>query len=149
MIYSSNKKKFEDSIECPVTFKSGSKMTYYVKKRKYLDEFLQEISKYYTISIFTASLQEYADAIIDKIDVNKVISKRFYRESCIKHPEGFIKDLSLVSKDMSRVVMIDNSAFAMQLNKENTFIVPPFKGTEELDVEWFQKFQDILQYFAA
>lgn len=30
MVYSSTKKRGDNSIECPVTFESGTKMTYYV-----------------------------------------------------------------------------------------------------------------------
>lgn len=56
IVCSSTKNKWRNCYECPVTFKSGSKMTYYVKKRPFLDEFLLEISKYYNIIIYTASL---------------------------------------------------------------------------------------------
>ena len=43
-------------------------------------EFLEEISKYYEIIIFTSSPKEYADDIIDKIDKKgEFISHRLYK----------------------------------------------------------------------
>ncbi|KAK6464135.1 HAD-like domain-containing protein [Scheffersomyces coipomensis] len=41
---------------------------YYVHKRPYCDYFLQEISKWFELQIFTASVKEYADPIIDWLE---------------------------------------------------------------------------------
>ena len=43
----------------------------YVLKRPFVDEFLEEMSKIYNIIIFTASVQEYADPLLDKLDKKK------------------------------------------------------------------------------
>jgi TFIIF-interacting CTD phosphatase-like protein len=61
--------------------------------RPYTNFFLDEMSKYYEIVIFTAALQEYADFILDKIDKGKVISNRLYRHHAVPNGPGFIKVL--------------------------------------------------------
>jgi TFIIF-interacting CTD phosphatase-like protein len=38
------------------------------------------MAKFYEIVIFTAALQDYADQVIDQIDVNKNIKHRLYRQ---------------------------------------------------------------------
>lgn len=52
------------------------------------------MSKYWEIVIFTAGLKEYADTIINDLDTQKVISRRFYRDSCVNIEGIYIKDLT-------------------------------------------------------
>jgi TFIIF-interacting CTD phosphatase-like protein len=37
------------------------------------------MAKFYEVVIFTAALQDYADQVIDQIDVNRNIKYRLYR----------------------------------------------------------------------
>ena len=48
--------------------------------RPYAQEFLDEMAKYYEVVIFTAALQDYADWIIDRLDSNRSITHRLYRQ---------------------------------------------------------------------
>lgn len=48
--------------------------------RPYAQEFIDEMAKYYEVVIFTAALQDYADWIIDRLDSNKSIKYRLYRQ---------------------------------------------------------------------
>ena len=59
--------------------------------------------------IFTAGIKEYANAVIDSFDTKHIIKRRFYRDSCMAHPSGRIKDLAIVNQDISKTVIIDNS----------------------------------------
>jgi CTD small phosphatase-like protein 2 len=43
-------------------------------------QFIETMAKYYEIVIFTAALQEYADQVIDQIDVGNNIKTRLYRQ---------------------------------------------------------------------
>ena len=48
-----------------------------------------QVSQWFTIYVFTASLQSYADPIIDLVDKHSVISKRFFRDvRCAPSFEG-------------------------------------------------------------
>lgn len=91
---------------------------FYVHKRPYLTNFLYQMSKYYEIVVFTASTRQYADPIIDILDSDGVISRRFFRDSCIERNGTFVKDISKVApKGLKRTVIIDNSPVAYSMNK--------------------------------
>ncbi|ETO04597.1 hypothetical protein RFI_32800 [Reticulomyxa filosa] len=59
----------------------GNNETIYVKKRPYLDSFLKKCSSKYDIIVFTASIANYANAILDRIDTNRIIAHRLFRDS--------------------------------------------------------------------
>lgn len=83
---------------------------YYVHKRPYCDEFLRKISKWYNLIVFTASVQEYADPVIDWLELErKYFSARYYRQHCTYRNGVYIKDLSQVEPDLSKVMILDNS----------------------------------------
>ena len=53
--------------------------------RPFAKEILEELSKDFEIIIFTASQQEYANAVIDYLDPqNRYIDHRLFREDCIR-----------------------------------------------------------------
>jgi CTD nuclear envelope phosphatase 1 len=60
--------------------------------------------------IFTASVQEYADPVIDWLEQErKFFSARYYRQHCTFRQGAYIKDLSSVEPDLSNVMILDNS----------------------------------------
>ncbi|EIN10915.1 NIF-domain-containing protein [Punctularia strigosozonata HHB-11173 SS5] len=99
----------------------GRRTVYHVHKRPFVDYFLRKVSTWYTLVIFTASMQEYADPVIDWLDAGRgILERRFFRESCTQHPNGsYMKDLTLVEQDLSRVCLIDNSPVCYTLNEAN------------------------------
>ena len=83
---------------------------YYVHKRPYCDDFLRKVCKWYNLVVFTASVQEYADPVIDWLEQErKYFSARYYRQHCTFRNGAYIKDLSSVEPDLSRVIILDNS----------------------------------------
>ncbi|KAI8916367.1 NLI interacting factor-like phosphatase-domain-containing protein [Gorgonomyces haynaldii] len=57
---------------------------------------LYYISEWYKVVIFTASMAEYADPVIDWLDKSRtLISKRYFRESCTSCRGSYRKDLSI------------------------------------------------------
>ena len=83
---------------------------YYVHKRPHCDDFLRKVCKWYNLVVFTASVQEYADPVIDWLEQErKYFSARYYRQHCTFRNGAYIKDLSSVEPDLSRVVILDNS----------------------------------------
>jgi CTD nuclear envelope phosphatase 1 len=83
---------------------------YYVHKRPHCDEFLRKVSKWYKLVIFTASVQEYADPVIDWLEQErKYFQQRIYRQGCTFRNGAYIKDLSSVEPDLSKVMILDNS----------------------------------------
>lgn len=94
----------------------GEVSTVYVQKRPGLEGFLREVGQKYEVVLFTASLPDYANIVLDKIDPNHVISSRLYRSSCRIRPFGYLKDLSRLGRDLNRVIIIDNcpQSYALQ-----------------------------------
>ncbi|KAG6860999.1 hypothetical protein C0995_005019 [Termitomyces sp. Mi166 len=99
----------------------GRSTLYHVYKRPFVDFFLRTVSGWYTLVIFTASMQEYADPVIDWLDAGRgILGHRFFRDSCTQLPNGsFTKDLSIVDADLSRVCLVDNSPVSYRVNEAN------------------------------
>jgi RNA polymerase II subunit A small phosphatase-like protein len=91
----------------------------YVAKRPGVDEFLVEMAKHYEIVIYTASLNKYADPLLDLLDPHKVIRARLFRESCVYYEGNYVKDLSLLDRDLSKTIIIDNSPSSYMFHPEN------------------------------
>ena len=70
----------------------GKKHTIYVLKRPYVDEFLDKMSTLFELVIFTASISDYANPLLNKLDPNRRISYRLFREHCTSSGNLFIKD---------------------------------------------------------
>ena len=81
---------------------------FYIYKRPNLDNFLLTLSQYSELIIYTASTKEYADKVIDHIDKNKLITKRYYRTDCINVGSNWYKDVSKWGYDEKRVIVIDD-----------------------------------------
>lgn len=125
------------------TSRTDSKEGFYFSKRPYLEQFLEHVSRFFKIVVFTASQKEYADEIIKRINKDNCISEVYYRDSCIKTDEGWIKDLKTVQLDLSKVIMIDNSQISFKLNKENGMLIKGFFGEDEDDKELLQFMQTL------
>jgi len=91
----------------------------YVAKRPGVDEFLLEMSKHYEIVIYTASLNKYADPLLDLLDTHKVIRYRLFRESCVFYEGNYVKDLSVLDRDIRKTIIIDNSPNSYLFHPEN------------------------------
>jgi CTD nuclear envelope phosphatase 1 len=72
--------------------------------------YILQACKWYNIVIFTASVQEYADPVIDWLEADrKFFSGRYYRQHCTFRNGTYIKDISSVEADLSKVMIVDNS----------------------------------------
>ena len=92
----------------------------HVLKRPYLDEFLNIVTQKYEVVIFTASISDYANPLLDQLDPMKKISHRLFREHCTKADNGlFIKDLNRLGRDLKNVIIIDNNPVSFITNKTN------------------------------
>ncbi|KAI5907230.1 Nuclear envelope morphology protein 1 [Candida parapsilosis] len=118
---------------------------YYVHKRPYCDYFLTQISQWFELQIFTASVKEYADPIIDWLEEEiidslkkkgkqhkiqsssdyikpDIFTKRYYRSDCTYRPGvGYIKDLSRYLRDdeLKNVMILDNSPISYAMHEDN------------------------------
>ncbi len=78
-------------------------------------EFIESMNEYYDIILWTASLREYADPVMDKIDPNRRAINRLFRESCTVISSGLTKDLSILDISLKDIIIID--VFGKRENK--------------------------------
>ena len=87
--------------------------------RPFCFDFLRELNEIYEIVTFTAGTKEYADNILNILDIdNNIIKYRLYRQHTTILGCSIYKDLSKLGRDLSRVIIIDNlkENFKMQPN---------------------------------
>ena len=97
--------------------------------RPFLKEFLDEVSKYFDLAIFTAAMKGYADTIIDYIDPkNEFFQFRLYRNACIPIQQRlYIKDLRIIKNyDPMNVILMDNSLYSFLNQPSNGMLVNSF-----------------------
>ncbi|KAI7741531.1 hypothetical protein M8C21_022338 [Ambrosia artemisiifolia] len=125
-------------LECVSSDKEGDgkpKVNYVtVFERPGLHEFLNQLSKFAELVLFTAGLEGYAKPLVDRIDAENRISRRFYRPSTISTEyREHVKDLSFVSKDFCRIVIVDNNPFSFLLQPVNGIPCIPFSAGQPHD----------------
>ncbi|XP_054792413.1 uncharacterized protein LOC129298049 [Prosopis cineraria] len=94
--------------------------TIYVRKRPFLEVFLERVSEIFEVIIFTASQRCYAEKLLDVLDPDrKFFSDRRYRDSCILLDEVYTKDLTVLGIDLAKVFIVDNSPQVFRLQPDN------------------------------
>lgn len=104
----------------------------YVLKRPHVDEFLKRMGQIYECVLFTASLAKYADPVADLLDKENIFKARLFRESCAFYRGNYVKDLSRLGRDLSRVIIIDNSPASYIFHPDNavSFVMKQFYRTD-------------------
>jgi Dullard-like phosphatase family protein len=99
--------------------------------RPFLEKFLDELKNHYYIIIFTASLKEYADIILDHLDPNNDIFKeRYYREHLQEKETCFVKDLTILKRDIKKIIIVDNLPENFREQKENGIYIHSWYSDE-------------------
>lgn len=93
----------------PVNF-NLQEHTVYVRCRPYLRDFMEAVARHFEIIIFTASQSIYAEQLLNVLDPKrKIFRHRVFRESCVFVDGNYLKDLSVLGRDLARVIIVDNS----------------------------------------
>ena len=121
----------------------------YICIRPGVDEFLSQLSKHYSLYVYSASSKQYLNNIIKNIDKNNIIEKCYCREDCIIYVENteedfdkpnnkynYVKDLKKINKDLRNIVFVDNNIMSFKLQEKNGI---PIKS-------WYNDYDDIELY---
>ena len=69
-----------------------------------------QVSQWYELVVFTASMEIYGTAVADKLDRDSgILRRRYYRQHCTLDFGSYTKDLSAICPDLSSVFILDNS----------------------------------------
>ncbi|CAI5476716.1 unnamed protein product [Closterium sp. Yama58-4] len=98
-----------------------------VLKRPGTDAFLEAMAAKYEVVIFTASIPNYANAIVDWLDPEgRLIHHRLYRDSCTWWRGGYVKDLAKVGRDLRNTILVDNSPHSFAFQTKNGVCVTSY-----------------------
>lgn len=99
-----------------------------VCKRPGLDDFLRRASTRFELVLFTASIERYATPIIDAIDPDGTsFRRRLFRQHCV-FDVFHSKDLLILDRPLSRVVLVDNSPCSFRPQLRNGIPIASFTG---------------------
>jgi len=94
-----------------------------VSTRPGVEEFLAEAAKHFEIVVFTASVEAYAEAVLERIDPHGHVAHILGRTACIKTPEGWVKDLTRLGRPLEEIVIVDDNEQSYKNNVANALPV--------------------------
>ena len=126
----------------------------YVLIRPGAIEFIKKVSKLYEVVIFTASISKYALPLLDIIDEDKNIKYKLTREHCTFLNGIYIKELKKLNRDLSDLIILDNSPLAYSFDNDNGLPIKAWyedKNDNELDkvyslLEFLSKVKDVRNF---
>ncbi|KAE8770959.1 CTD small phosphatase-like protein 2 [Hordeum vulgare] len=121
-----------------------------VFERPGLHEFLQKTSEFADLILFTAGLEGYARPLVDIIDAHNRFKLRLYRPSTVTTEyREHVKDLSCLSKQFSRIVIVDNNPFSFILQPLNGIPCVPFSAGQHSDDQLMEVIFPLLKHLSV
>ena len=103
----------------------------YVQVRPYADYFLKELSKHFEIVLFTAAEEDYTNIVLNELNKNKYITHILCRKYTEFNNGCYIKDLSKLGRDLSKVCIVDNNKDNFSLQPENGLFISSYYGEQD------------------
>ena len=116
----------------------------YVQVRPYADYFLKELSKFFEIVLFTAAEEDYTDIVLKELNKNNYITHILCRKYTELNNGSYLKDLSKLGRDLSKVVIVDNNKDNFRLQPENGLFISSYFG-EQNDNELYLLCGDLMK----
>jgi RNA polymerase II subunit A small phosphatase-like protein len=101
-----------------------------VVERPDLGAFLKRLSEFAEVVLFTAGLEDYAAPICDALEKRYgAFTAKLFRPATV-HSEVYpcVKDLSLLGRDLARIVLIDDTPLAFLNQPDNGIPIYNFRG---------------------
>ena len=91
----------------------------YVLVRPGAEEFIKNISQYFELVVFTASISKYASPLLDILDKERYIQHRLYRDNCTFLDGIYVKPLKRIGRSIKDIIIVDNSPLAYAFDNDN------------------------------
>ena len=135
LVHTAENDSSDFDFEVSVKQANNNTRVFKVVVRPFAEELLNKLSSHFRLMIFTASKSQYADPIIDKIDPNKHIEKRYYRQHCVFKKQSFFCKIlgSIDGVDLKNTVIVDDLVSSFYANLSNGVPLLPFFGNKKDD----------------
>lgn len=131
LIHTFMKEVPENCEQITVKIPNKFEKTIHFKIRPFCKEFLNKVSQFFDICVFTAAHSSYANPILDALDPEGCFFKdRYFNDSCTKINQYTVKDLRILKSDLKDVILVDNTALCFGLQKENGVPIVCYTGQE-------------------
>jgi len=126
LVHTSRGTRIPDALESFEIYVFEQKFT--VFKRPGLDEFLAKAASQYELIAFTAGLEEYSRAVLRAIDPSGTYFRHcLFRQHCAEvFPNTVVKDLRIINRCATRIVLVDNTLANFLLQPENGVPITSF-----------------------
>eukprot|EP00898_Chlorokybus_atmophyticus_P006068 jgi/Chlat1/6462/Chrsp45S05974 len=95
-------------------------------KRPGVDAFLERMAHFFEIVVYTDSLNSYADPMIERLDPQRYIAFRLFRDATLYMNNEHYKDISKLNRDPKKVLVLTTKPQSV-LQAENVITVKPYK----------------------
>lgn len=103
--------------------------------RPHIDKFLAFLGQHCETVVWTAGVRAYAQAVIRNIDPEGVITHCIYRhERWFTGQPGYSKDLSLVGRNLTECLILENTPDCVRGYEDNGILVADYEGGEDEDI---------------
>lgn len=125
-----------------------SEASVYVYKRPYVDLFLDRVSQWYNLVVFTAASELYASQVLDFLDAGRnILKRRLFRQHCIQICGVRAKFVSLARSDMTSVLLLDDCPIENSFNIGNAVNIKKFRaGSQDNELLCMLPFLDALRF---
>ncbi|CBK23054.2 uncharacterized protein [Blastocystis hominis] len=121
-------------------------VSFYVYKRPYLDEFLNQVCQWFDVAIFTAGEKPYADAILNVIDPKCHIQRRYYKENCSLVDGRYVKRIETVNSALETAMLVDNNPEYYRMDKCNAISITSWYGDDkDKELKYLLPFLDLMR----
>lgn len=116
---------------------NGRAQSVWIVERPGLQSFLDHVAAKYEVVLFTAGIRQYGVKVMRKIDRKMRISYFLDRRFCTligknsKNQDFFAKDLRILGRCLSRVLLVDDRDYSFCFNIDNGILVPIFSGDSQ------------------
>jgi Dullard-like phosphatase family protein len=112
--------------------------------RPFCFDFLNELNELYEIITFTAGTKDYADNILNQLDINgDIIKYRLYRQHTSIVGCNVYKDLSKIGRDLSKTIIIDNLRENFKMQPNNGIFIKTW--TSDINDTQFRDLKKVLK----